>query len=52
MRTIGYRRRLGLLAAMVAVLAMLAACGKAGRLELPEGEEDQFPHQYPSPDEI
>jgi predicted small lipoprotein YifL len=45
---------------MAAILAFLAlamallpaACGKRGDLDLPEGQSDQFPRQYPSPDEI
>lgn len=39
-------------AALVAVAAApLAACGKKGPPELPEGQTDQYPRQYPNPDE-
>jgi predicted small lipoprotein YifL len=41
---------LAFLGLLVALLP--AACGKRGDLELPEGESDQFPHQYPNPDEV
>jgi predicted small lipoprotein YifL len=30
----------------------LAACGKKGPPDLPEGQTDQFPRQYPNPDEV
>ena len=30
----------------------LAACGKKGPPELPEGQTDQFPRQYPDPNEL
>ena len=30
----------------------LAACGKKGPPDLPEGTTDQFPRQYPNPDEV
>jgi len=44
-----------LLAAML-ILALagmpLAACGKKGPPDLPEGTTDQFPRQYPNPDEV
>ncbi len=40
----------------VALLALagggLAACGKKGPPELPEGTTDSFPRQYPDPNEI
>jgi hypothetical protein len=39
-------------AAALAALAALAACGKAARPRLPEGEDDQFPRQYPAADEV
>lgn len=32
--------------------APLAACGLKGPPELPEGKTDQFPRQYPDPNEI
>jgi hypothetical protein len=39
--------------ALVAALALLpAGCGKKGDPELPNGETDQFPHQYPDPDSL
>jgi predicted small lipoprotein YifL len=30
----------------------LAACGKKGPPELPEGTTDSFPRQYPDPNEL
>lgn len=40
---------------VVAMLALsgatLGACGKKGPPELPEGQTDQFPRQYPDPNE-
>jgi predicted small lipoprotein YifL len=41
-------------AALILVLAglPLAACGKKGPPDLPEGTTDQFPRQYPNPDEV
>ncbi len=53
----GAPRRRGLLrpvavAALIALAgAALAGCGKKGPPELPEGQSDQYPKQYPSPDE-
>ena len=40
--------------ALVSALAalLLAACGKKGPPELPEGQTDSFPHQYPDPSEL
>ena len=32
----------------LAVAAPLAACGKKGEPQLPEGKTDQFPSTYPS----
>ncbi|GIK97379.1 MAG: hypothetical protein BroJett029_15880 [Alphaproteobacteria bacterium] len=29
-----------------------AACGKKGPPELPEGQTDQYPRQYPDPSEL
>jgi predicted small lipoprotein YifL len=38
---------------LVAALALLpAGCGKKGDPELPNGETDQFPRQYPDPDSL
>lgn len=48
-------RRFGWRAVMLAVaLALLlpAGCGKKGDPELPNGETDQFPKQYPDPDSL
>lgn len=49
------RRPLTLIAVAV-LLALaagpLAACGKKGPPQLPEGTTDQFPRQYPDPNEI
>ena len=48
--------RLARLAAAALILAVaglpLAACGKKGPPNLPEGTTDQFPRQYPNPDEV
>ena len=42
-----------LLAALLATLAApLAACGTKSRPELPEGQNDQYPRQYPDPNEL
>lgn len=43
--------RAGLLLTLL-LAAALAGCGKSARPQLPEGETDQFPRQYPSPDEV
>ena len=44
------------LIALALILAIagsaLAACGKKGPPELPEGQTDQFPRQYPDPNEL
>jgi predicted small lipoprotein YifL len=47
-------RRLGWCVVMlIAALALLpAGCGKKGDPELPNGETDQFPKQYPDPDSL
>jgi predicted small lipoprotein YifL len=47
-------RKLGWCAVMlIAALALVpAGCGKKGDPELPNGETDQFPHQYPDPDSL
>jgi len=46
-------RKLGWCAVMIAALALLpAGCGKKGDPELPNGETDQFPKQYPDPDSL
>ncbi len=49
-------RPLPRLVAAVLLLAVaaapLAACGIKGPPELPEGKTDQFPRQYPDPNEI
>ncbi len=50
MRNAMSRRWLRLAVLLLALVP--AACGKVGKLELPEGESDQFPRQYPSPDEL
>jgi predicted small lipoprotein YifL len=48
--------RLSRLVAAVLILVAtglpLAACGKKGPPDLPEGQTDQFPRQYPNPDEV
>jgi hypothetical protein len=42
-----------LLALAVAVIGLApAACGKKGAPELPEGQTDQYPRQYPDPSEL
>ncbi len=47
------RRMAVILAFLALAMALLpSACGKRGDLELPEGQSDQFPHQYPDPNEI
>jgi predicted small lipoprotein YifL len=38
-------------ACLVLLLAALGGCGKKGPPELPEGTTDQYPRQYPNPDE-
>ena len=40
-----------LLALLVALMLPLAACGKKGPPGLPPGQTDQYPRQYPSPNE-
>jgi predicted small lipoprotein YifL len=43
--------RLALL--LIAALALLpAGCGKKGDPELPNGETDQYPRQYPDPESL
>ena len=38
---------------LIAALALLpAGCGKKGDPELPNGETDEFPRQYPDPDSL
>jgi predicted small lipoprotein YifL len=38
---------------LIAALALLpAGCGKKGDPELPNGETDEFPRQYPDPDTL
>lgn len=45
--------RLLIFALALALAALpLAACGKKGPPELPEGKTDQYPRQYPDPNEI
>jgi len=39
------------LALVLAALAATAACGTKSRPELPEGQSDQYPRQYPNPNE-
>ncbi len=46
-------RSSSLLWIMIAALALsLAACGKKGPPEPPEGKTDQFPRQYPDPSSL
>jgi predicted small lipoprotein YifL len=47
-------RRLGWSALLLlTALALLpAGCGKKGDPELPEGQTDEFPRQYPDPDSL
>ena len=40
-------RRLFLLVLMCALAAPLAACGKKGALEPPDGKKTDYPRQYP-----
>ena len=44
-------RRWFALAAIMLALAATAACGTKSRPELPEGQTDQYPRQYPNPNE-
>jgi predicted small lipoprotein YifL len=38
---------------LIAALALLpAGCGKKGDPELPKGETDEFPRQYPDPESL
>jgi hypothetical protein len=39
------------LATVLLALAATAACGTKSRPELPEGQTDQYPRQYPNPNE-
>lgn len=39
--------------ALIALLALLpAGCGKKGDPELPEGQTDDYPRQYPDPNSL
>lgn len=40
-------RRLVMLLLICALAAPLAACGKKGKLEPPDGEKTDYPRQYP-----
>jgi predicted small lipoprotein YifL len=40
-----------LLALLMALMLPLAACGKKGPPGLPPGQTDQYPRQYPNPNE-
>jgi predicted small lipoprotein YifL len=44
-------RAILLLVLLAALLLPLAACGKKGPPGLPPGETDQYPRQYPNPNE-
>ena len=44
-------RRWFALAAIMLALATTTACGTKSRPELPEGQTDQYPRQYPNPNE-
>jgi predicted small lipoprotein YifL len=44
-------RRAIALVLVLAALAATAACGTKSRPELPEGQSDQYPRQYPNPNE-
>jgi predicted small lipoprotein YifL len=38
---------------LIALLALLpAGCGKKGDPELPEGQTDDYPRQYPDPNSL
>ncbi len=43
--------RSALLTLLVLMALAMAACGVKNAPELPPGEEDQYPRQYPAPDE-
>ena len=43
--------RRALRSALLALMALAAACGVKNPPELPPGQEDQYPRQYPAPDE-
>jgi len=45
-------RWLLLTALLLAFAAPVAACGTKSRPELPEGQNDQYPRQYPDPTEL
>lgn len=47
----GFLRPLAVAALVALCAAPLAGCGKKGPPELPEGQTDTYPKQYPSPDE-
>ena len=40
-----------LLSLLAALMLPLASCGKKGPPGLPPGETDQYPRQYPTPNE-
>lgn len=45
--------KLLLLVALLAITGTgIAACGKKGPPQLPEGQTDAYPRQYPDPDEL
>jgi len=55
MSTTAFHRRLRPILALTLLLAALgavSACGKKGPPELPEGQHDQFPRQYPNPEDL
>jgi hypothetical protein len=50
-RSDGARLRRWLAISAVFLALAVAACGTKSRPELPEGQTDQYPRQYPNPNE-
>jgi hypothetical protein len=47
-----WQRRCASLCIVVALALTVAACGKRGDPQLPEGKTDEFPRQYPDPSSL
>lgn len=45
-------RTIGLIAGFSVLGLLLSACGKKNRPQLPEGQSDSYPRQYPNPEDL